>query len=402
MLAVLLAVTFSVWATIVDEAVPRETTAAPADPPAAPPTAGPELLKYTPEQIEKAYEGRQMPEAVSMYLVIARGGQLDGTAGWFHPAVSRFSFDWLAKHQQSDPQQPLTKQKFAGQERIFEQLDRDHDGSLTEFDLDWSDSNPWVRQSYMVNRIFRRMEADGDGLLTADELNTWFGKLSGDGQPIRFEQFRDALVPPGSGFSPGDMPSKEILIKGFLAGEIGSLQEGPGLDEAAPDFTVRAISGGDTVKLSDRLGKRPMVLVFGNFTCGPFRSMYPTVEAVWNRQREHADFLFVYVREAHPTDGWAMKSNEKAGVVVAQPQSFAERQLVAEQCAAKLKPSIPFYVDDIADTAGNLWSAMPARLYVIDSQGKVAWKSGRGPFGFKPEEMEQALLMLQLAEACAR
>jgi len=402
MLAVLLAVTFSVWATIVDEAVPRETTAAPADPPTAPPTAGPELLKYTPEQIEKAYEGRQMPEAVSMYLVIARGGQLDGTAGWFHPAVSRFSFDWLAKHQQSDPQQPLTKQKFAGQERIFEQLDRDHDGSLTEFDLDWSDSNPWVRQSYMVNRIFRRMEADGDGLLTADELNTWFGKLTRDGQPIRFEQFRDALVPPGSGFSPGDMPSKEILIKGFLAGEIGSLQEGPGLDEAAPDFTVRAISGGDTVKLSDRLGKRPMVLVFGNFTCGPFRSMYPTVEAVWNRQREHADFLFVYVREAHPTDGWAMKSNEKAGVVVAQPQSFAERQLVAEQCAAKLKPSIPFYVDDIADTAGNLWSAMPARLYVIDSQGKVAWKSGRGPFGFKPEEMEQALLMLQLAEAGAR
>ena len=44
---------------------------------------------------------------------------------------------------------------------------------------------------------------------------------------------------------------------------------------------------------------------------------------------------------------------------------------------------------------------MPARLYVIDSHGKVAWKSGRGPFGFKPEEMEQALLMLQLAEGSA-
>ncbi|MFM7867749.1 MAG: deiodinase family protein, partial [Planctomycetaceae bacterium] len=149
----------------------------------------------------------------------------------------------------------------------------------------------------------------------------------------------------------------------------------------------------------ERLGRRPLVLVFGNFTCGPFRSMYPTVEAVWNRQKEHADFLFVYVREAHPTDGWVMKSNEKAGVVIAQPQTFVQRQQVAEQCVAKLKPSIPFYVDDMEDTAGNLWSAMPARLYVIDSQGKVAWKSGRGPFGFKPEEMEQALLMLQLEES---
>jgi hypothetical protein len=195
------------------------------------------------------------------------------------------------------------------------------------------------------------------------------------------------------------MPSQEVLIRGFLAGEIGSLQEGPGLEEAAPDFTVRAISGKETVRLSERLGRRPLVLVFGNFTCGPFRSMYPTVEAVWNRQKDHADFLFVYVREAHPTDGWVMKSNEKAGVVIAQPQTFVQRQQVAEQCVAKLKPSIPFYVDDMEDTAGNLWSAMPARLYVIDSQGKVAWKSGRGPFGFKPEEMEQALLMLQLEES---
>jgi len=367
--------------------------------PIEPPAAGPELLKYTPEQIEQAYAGRRMPEAVSMYLVIARGGQLDGSGGWFHPAASRFSFERLAKHFEADPAQPLTKAQFTGHERIFEQLDRDHDGSLTQFDLDWSDSNPWVRQSYMVNRIFRRLEADGDGQLTSEELTAWFDKLSQSGGPIRFEQFRDALVPPGSGFSPGDMPSQEMLIRGFLAGEIGSLQEGPGLEEAAPDFTVRAISGKETVRLSERLGRRPLVLVFGNFTCGPFRSMYPTVEAVWNRQKEHADFLFVYVREAHPTDGWVMKSNEKAGVVIAQPQTFAQRQQVAEQCVAKLKPSIPFYVDDMEDTAGNLWSAMPARLYVIDSQGKVAWKSGRGPFGFKPEEMEQALLMLQLEES---
>jgi hypothetical protein len=71
---------------------------------------------------------------------------------------------------------------------------------------------------------------------------------------------------------------------------------------------------------------------------------------------------------------------------------------VAGQCAALLKPNIPFYVDDVTDAAGNAWSAMPARLYVLDSSGRVAYKSGRGPFGFKPEEMEQALLMLQLEE----
>ena len=60
--------------------------------PKEPPAPGPELLKYTTEQIEAAYEGKEMPEAVVMYLVIAKGGQLDGTNGWFGPAKSRFSW----------------------------------------------------------------------------------------------------------------------------------------------------------------------------------------------------------------------------------------------------------------------------------------------------------------------
>lgn len=367
-----------------------------------PPKPGPELLKYTPEQIRTAYSGRKMPEAVEMYLVIASGGQLDGTNGWFHPAENRFSWERLVSHVGGDPAQPLTREKFAGRETIFDQLDRDHDRMLTRMDLDWSDSSSWVRQSYMVNRFFRRIDPNGDGLLSSTEWESYFQTISRDGQAIRVEQFRDAMIPPGGGLGPGDMPTRETLIKGFLEGEIGSLQEGPAVDQVAPDFTVKSLSGEESVSLSDRIGKKPLVLVFGNFTCGPFRSMYPTVEAVWDRRKDHADFLFVYVREAHPTDGWAMKSNEKVGVVVTQPRTFAERRSVAQQCAAMLKPRIPFHVDDISDTVGNAYSAMPARLYVIDSAGKVAYKSGRGPFGFKPEEMEQALLMLQLEEGAVK
>jgi peroxiredoxin len=242
------------------------------------------------------------------------------------------------------------------------------------------------------------MDPSGDGKLTAEEWQAFFTRIAGDGDAIRSEQLRDALIPPGSGFSPGDMPQKETLIKGLMAGEIGSLQEGPDVDQPAPDFELSPLDGGDPVRLSDRIGKKPLVLVFGNFTCGPFRSVFATVEAVRERQKDNADFLLIYVREAHPTDGWAMKSNERLGVSVAQPTSFEERKAVAEQCAAKLNPSMPLLVDDISDTVGNAYSGMPARLYVIDTNGKVAYKSGRGPFGFKPEEMEQALLMLMLEE----
>ena len=74
---------------------PQQQLPASAAAPEEPPAPGPELLKYTPEQIEAAYEGKEMPEAVSMYLVIAKGGQLDGSGGWFGPAESRFSWPWL-------------------------------------------------------------------------------------------------------------------------------------------------------------------------------------------------------------------------------------------------------------------------------------------------------------------
>ena len=87
-----------------------------------------------------------------------------------------------------------------------------------------------------------------------------------------------------------------------------------------------------------------------------------------------------------------MTSNEKLGVSVAQPKSYEERNAVAQQCAARLNPSMPLLVDEIDDRTGNAYSGMPARLYVIDSGGRVAYKGGRGPFGFKAGEMEQALV----------
>ena len=51
-------------------------------------------------------------------------------------------------------------------------------------------------------------------------------------------------------------------------------------------------------------------------------------------------------------------------------------------------------VDTIDDTVGARYSGMPSRLYLIDREGKVAYKSGRGPFGFKPAELEHSLLWM--------
>ena len=120
------------------------------------------------------------------------------------------------------------------------------------------------------------------------------------------------------------------------------------------------------------------------------------MEDLKNRYGDRVQFLAVYVREAHSIEGWRMKSNDKAGIAIAQPKAFAERSNAAQKCCTRLEISMPLTVDEISDRVGHLYSGMPDRLYVIDSQGRVAFKSGRGPFGFKPGEMEQSLIMLLL------
>ena len=109
----------------------------------------------------------------------------------------------------------------------------------------------------------------------------------------------------------------------------------------------------------------------------------------------------MYVREAHPIDGWRMESNDRVGVAAAQPKSNVQRNEVAAQCHDLLEMNMPVLVDGIDDAVGLAYSGMPDRLYVIDRDGKVAFKSGRGPFRFNPGEMEQALIMLLLDEGIA-
>jgi alkylhydroperoxidase family enzyme len=96
-----------------------------------------------------------------------------------------------------------------------------------------------------------------------------------------------------------------------------------------------------------------------------------------------------------------MPSNDMVGITVKQPTSFTDRTKVAQKCCSSLEMSMPLLVDAMNDRVGHAYSGMPDRLYVIDRAGKVVYKSGRGPFGFKPGEMEQSLAMLLLDEAGA-
>ena len=103
-----------------------------------------------------------------------------------------------------------------------------------------------------------------------------------------------------------------------------------------------------------------------------------------------AQFLVVYIKEAHPADDWPIPVSKRIKYVK-DPTSIFERFQVASTCVADLKISIPCLVDDMDNTAAVAYKGHPDRLYVVGKDGKIAYHGGPGPMGFKPAHMEKAL-----------
>jgi hypothetical protein len=102
-------------------------------------------------------------------------------------------------------------------------------------------------------------------------------------------------------------------------------------------------------------------------------------------------FYVVYIQEAHPSDGWQMEVNEREDVVYHQPTTMDERAHVADACALALDLRVPTLIDEISNEVDEAYSALPDRLYLVDAEGRIAYRSGQGPRGFLPDEFEQAI-----------
>lgn len=102
----------------------------------------------------------------------------------------------------------------------------------------------------------------------------------------------------------------------------------------------------------------------------------------------HARFLTIYIREAHPTDEWQMSSNESEGVCYPQPRTTGERVAIARDFVERSKYPIELAVDPIENPADAVYAGWPERLYVIDTEGRLAFKGELGPFGFDPDAVE--------------
>jgi hypothetical protein len=97
---------------------------------------------------------------------------------------------------------------------------------------------------------------------------------------------------------------------------------------------------------------------------------------------------------------WPMATPD--GAVMEEPRTLAEREDHASHCMGTLDLApMTALVDDMEDTANRLYEAWPDRLILVDRNGRVAYRSGPGPFGFDVDEFERAIERELTAESGA-
>ncbi len=255
---------------------------------------------------------------------------------------------------------------YAQQDRM-KRLDHNGDGKVTEDEM-----------PERFRPQFKSMDTDHDGALSQAELEV--GKLN---TAASRTPAQGRTKPNGEYYAP---PAMQELVPAKL--KVG---------DAAPDFSLRTADGAQTISLSQFKSQKPVVLVFGSITCSPFREKLSQVIEISQRFSNQAEFLMIYIREAHPestilvpeSDQGLEDSSSKKMVLkkFEQTSTPEQRRANAQNCDSLLKVPFPMLIDDTQNTTLDQYGGWPNRLVVIDQNGAVAWDSGQGPRGFEPEKL---------------
>ena len=117
----------------------------------------------------------------------------------------------------------------------------------------------------------------------------------------------------------------------------------------------------------------------------------PALNTLYREYKDRVSFHVVYIEEAHTIDAWQVKDNLEDDILVKSTGTAEEREQVAGVCLAKLAIELPALIDEPDNRVERAYTAWPDRMYVIDRNGTIAYKSAPGPFGFKPAELEATL-----------
>ena len=112
---------------------------------------------------------------------------------------------------------------------------------------------------------------------------------------------------------------------------------------------------------------------------------------IYETYRDHIQFYLIYIREAHPSDGWQVRSNLDDHVEFQEPQHEDARAALAKVCQLALGFTMPMLLDNMGNEVDVKYAALPERLYLLDANGKVFFRGIMGSRGFDVDAWLQAI-----------
>src|SRR5262245_39917326 len=116
-------------------------------------------------------------------------------------------------------------------------------------------------------------------------------------------------------------------------------------------------------------------------TCPPLKGQLEAVDAVYVDFSDRAEFLFIYVREAHPDSVLSVvNSNQKEGLLkIPQASSLTERVETAAVCQRTMELKMPIAIDSMDNKTSRDYAGWPNRCVVVGTDGRVLYKAEVGP-----------------------
>ncbi len=163
--------------------------------------------------------------------------------------------------------------------------------------------------------------------------------------------------------------------------------------KAAPSFRLTELASGRPVSLQQFRGAKPVVLVFGSYTCPQLRRAAAPLNGLYAKYGTQAAFLMVYIREAHGAGGgsWQSTENQREGIDLADPKTPQQRAANATLCARRLQIGYPVLPDEMAGEVEAAYTAWPSRVYVIGTDGVVRYETALDEQSFHAADLDASI-----------
>ena len=107
------------------------------------------------------------------------------------------------------------------------------------------------------------------------------------------------------------------------------------------------------------------------------------MEQMYHDYKDIAEFRIVYISEAHAVDD--RRPTEFARLKgIFEHTDLGERCSTAEMMMQEENITIPCIIDEMDNHVSDAYDALPDRIFVIRTDGTIAFAADRGPEGFEP------------------